>query len=422
MERITLNDIAGYEIEKQEALKIINFLKNYEEYSANGIKLPKGLLLSGNPGVGKTLLAKAIANESGANFVEFKNNDEAIVDNIRNVFKKAKETIPSILFIDEIDEIVTDRYGEVTDLQKRTLQTLLTEIDGLNGSKGVIVIATCNTKTYIPEALLRSGRIEKHMTLGMPTYDARCKIFDLYLSKHQILDTIDRELLAKKSNGLTGADINNLTNEVLLECKSLNSIPTLDDFERYIPSIMYKDIRRQNDEDSLEYVAAHEIGHFICTYKLKNEISSISIERYGAVSGFVSRQKQKMEFTKFSTLMDDLTILLGGLGGEKAILNDMTTGAASDIDRTYSIINSMMNIGVFGFEYYKNERKSYGEADDTSDYTRRIREQKMASIFDECLSRATQIISDNKRIYDLLIEELLKERRLSAERITQILK
>ena len=214
MDKITLNHIAGYEIEKQEALKVINFLKNYEEYITQGITLPKGLLLSGNPGVGKTLLAKAIANESDANFIEFKNNDDSIVENIRNTFSKAKQMIPSILFIDELDEIVTNTYGEITDLQKKTLQTLLTEIDGLNGSEGVIVIATCNHKSNIPEALLRSGRIEKHMTLGMPSYDARCKIFDLYMSKHQMLDSIDRELLAKKSNGLTGADINNLTNNI----------------------------------------------------------------------------------------------------------------------------------------------------------------------------------------------------------------
>lgn len=422
MDKITLNHIAGYEIEKQEALKVINFLKNYEEYITQGITLPKGLLLSGNPGVGKTLLAKAIANESDANFIEFKNNDDSIVENIRNTFSKAKQMIPSILFIDELDEIVTNTYGEITDLQKKTLQTLLTEIDGLNGSEGVIVIATCNHKSNIPEALLRSGRIEKHMTLGMPSYDARCKIFDLYMSKHQMLDSIDRELLAKKSNGLTGADINNLTNEVLLECKSLNSTPTLDDFERYIPVVLFKDIRRQNDDDSIQYVAAHEMGHFICTYVLKKEIASISIEKYANVAGFVVRQRQRMEFSKLSTLMDDLTILLGGLAGEKVILNDMTTGSSSDIDKAYSIISNIINVGAFGFQYYKSEKFSYGDTEKISDISLKQREDKISSLLNECLTRAESIIKDNKHIYDLLIEELLKERRLSSERITQVFK
>ena len=419
---ITLKDIAGYEVEKQEAVKIINFLKHYKEYIDQGIKLPKGLLLSGAPGVGKTLLAKAIANESGARFIEFKNDDDSIVDNIRMTFNKAKETIPSILFIDELDEIVTTNYGEVTDLQKKTLQTLLTEIDGLNGSEGVIVIATCNNKYSIPEALLRSGRIEKHMTLSMPTYDARCKIFDLYLSKHKVLDSINRELLAKKSNGLTGADINNLTNEVLLECKSLDSIPTLDDFERYIPAILFKDIRKQNDDDSIAYVAAHELGHFICTYVLKKEIASISIEKYANVTGFVSRQRQKLEFTKLSTLIDDLTILLGGLAGEKVILNDMTTGSSSDIERAYGMISNILNVGAFGFEYYKSEKFSYGDTEKISDLSLKQREDKISSILNECLMRAEDVIKNNKHIYDLLIDKLLLERRLSAEHITQMLK
>lgn len=422
MERITLKDIAGYETEKKEALKIINFLKNYDEYQKEGIALTKGLLLSGAPGVGKTLLAKAIATESNANFVEFKNNDDSIVDNIRTTFAKAKQTIPSILFIDEIDEIVTTNYGEVTDLQKKTLQTLLTEIDGLNGSNGIIVIATCNNKNTLPEALIRSGRIEKHMTLSMPSYDARCKIFDLYLSKHSCLNQIDRELLAKKSNGLSGADICNLTNEVLLECKSLNITPTVDDFERYIPAILFKDVRKQNDDDSLQFVAAHELGHFICTYVLKNEIASISIDKYANVNGFVSRQKQKEEFVKSSTLLDDLTILLGGLAGEKVIFNDMTSGSSNDVERAYYLISDMMNVGVFGFDYFMKERRSYGSPDRTSDFTLRQREEKISSLLDECLKRAEAIIKDNKYIYDLLLDELLLERRLSAECISRVLK
>lgn len=418
---VTLNDIAGYEIEKKEALKIINFLKNYEEYKAKGIELTKGLLLSGAPGVGKTLLAKAIATESSANFVELKNNDDFIVDNIRKTFAKAKEMVPSILFIDELDEIVTNSYGEVTDLQKRTLQTFLTEIDGLEGSNGIIVIATCNSKRRIPEALLRSGRIEKHMTLSKPNYEARCEIFDFYLSKHPSLKHIDREMLAKKSNGLTGADINNLTNEVLLECMSLTKTPTIDDFERYIPSILYKDIRRENEEDTLEFVVAHELGHFICAYALKKEISSISVEKYGEVAGFVSREKEKIQFAKYSTLMDDIMIHLGGLAGEIVFLNDMTTGASSDVENAYSLVTNMMNVGTFGFEYYKIDKRNYNDAENVSEHTLKKRAEKASEIMDDCLARAVALLEKNRHIYDALKDELLLERRLSAERIIQIL-
>jgi cell division protease FtsH len=259
------------------------------------------------------------------------------------------------------------------------------------------------------------------MTLSVPSYDARCKIFDLYLSKYSSLDHIDRETLAKKSNGLTGADINNLTNEVLLECRTRNVKPTIDDFERYIPSILFKDIRRENDVESLQYVAAHEVGHFICTYILKNEISSISIDKYADVAGFVMREKQKVEFSKYSSLMDDLTILLGGLAGEKVFLNDITTGASSDIEKAYDLIYNMMNVGAFGFEYFKREKRSYADIIELSETTLKMREDKIAEILNECLTHGQTIIENNKHIYNLLIDELLVERRLSSERINQIL-
>ena len=421
--KVTLKNIAGYENEKKEALKIINFLKNYEEYISDGINLPKGLLLTGCPGVGKTLLAKAIANESNANFVEFKNNDEFIVDNIRKTFEKAKQIIPSILFIDELDELVSRSFrNEMSDLQKKTLQVLLTEIDGLESSNGVIVIATCNSKYDIPHALIRSGRLEKQMALNAPSYDARVKIFDLYMSKHKELDGIKRDLLAKMSDGLTGADINNLINEVLLECKTQNIVPSLDDFERYIPVIRYKDIRRKNDDETVNYVAAHEIGHFICTYILKKEIPSISIETYGSVTGYVSRNLDKLEFSKFSKLTEDVTILLGGLAGERVIMDDVTGGSSSDIKKARNKILIMMDMGCFGFEYYLRDEIPYGEPDDTPEYVRELRNKKISSILDECLKNAEELVKSNKYIYDLLIDELLKERRLSIERITEIFK
>lgn len=417
---ITLKDIAGYEIEKKEAEKIIKFLLNYEEYIKEGIYLPKGLLLSGEPGVGKTLLAKAIANEAKANFVEFKNKDENIVENLRNCFEEAKKSAPCILFIDELDEIVTTRWGEVTDNQKKTLQTLLTEIDGLEKSTGVIVIATCNLKIDIPTALIRSGRLEKHMTLKIPTYDERYKIFDLYLSKHKELDSISREELAKISNGLTGADINNLINEVLLESKTTERKVSIDDFERYIPVIMHKDIVRPNDDETLKYVAAHEMGHFICIYALKKEIASISVETYGEVGGRVTEIKKNKEIIKMSTLYNQVTITLGGLAGEKVIHNDMTTGAINDIETAKNRICGMMDIGAFGFEYYQIAEKDYGRTKYGSDNLLKLRENKCSEILNKCLENAELIIKTHKNIYDLLIDELLLERRLSVERIKEI--
>lgn len=423
MKTHTLKDIAGYETEKREALKIIDFLKNYEEYTNEGITLPKGLLLSGNPGVGKTLLATAIANESHANLIVFNTKDEDMVANIRASFEEAKKTKPSILFIDELDGIVTNRYGEVTDLQKKTLQALLTEIDGLSGSNGVLVIATVNYKYDIPSALLRSGRIEKHISMREPSFEGRKAIFDLYLSKHKTLDKMCRSKLAKKTEGLTGADINNLINEVLLDCKSNGKVPTMDDFEEYIPVIINKDVKRENDKEQLDYIIAHEVGHFITTYILKKEIPSISIEKYDDVSGYVRREGKNKQIIKLSTIEDDLTILLGGIAGEKAIMNDMTFGASDDVHKAYDILWNALNVGMFGFEYYySQERETYRASRRISDSKLVKIENKMTDIFNNAVNRGISIIKDNMHIYHKLVEELKIEGRLSSDKIEQLLK
>ena len=419
----TLKDIAGYEIEKKEAMKIINFLKNYDDYTKEGICLPKGLLLSGKPGVGKTLLASAIANESKSNFIIFNNEDDNIVLNIRKAFSEAKKNIPSILFIDELDEIVTNKYGEVTDLQKKTLQTLLTEIDGLSGSNGVLVIATANVKGLLPSALLRSGRLEKQMTMREPSYEGRIAIIDLYLSKHSVLSHINREQLAKKTEGFTGADINNLVNEVLLECKTNSKQPTIDDFEAYIPVIINKDVRRENDKEQLDYIIAHEMGHFITTYLIKSEIPSISIDRYDEVGGFVRRESKNKQFVKLSSLEDDLTILLGGIAGERAIMNDMTLGASSDVKKAYDILWESLNVGMFGFEYfYTQEREMYRANQRISDSKLMKIEAKVTEMFDRAVERGIKLIQDNMHIYNKLVDELKIEGRLSTDRIKILLK
>ena len=190
-EKIYLKDIAGYDEEKEEATKIINVLKKYKEYENLGAYIPKGLILSGNPGVGKTMLAKAIANESGVPFFEFESNESeteaATIKSIKDLFTKAKEHAPSIIFIDELDELVV--VGDFqTDYSRKTTKILLTEIDGISSSSGVIVIATTNVRPMLPPALLRSGRMDKRITMEMPDAIDREAIFKLYLTKTRNLN------------------------------------------------------------------------------------------------------------------------------------------------------------------------------------------------------------------------------------------
>ena len=186
-DKIYLKDIAGYSEEKEEAQKLINILKKYKQYEKIGAYIPKGLILSGNPGVGKTMLAKAIANESGVPFYEFESNESeteaATIKSIKDLFAKAKENAPSIIFIDELDELVMTNDFH-SDYSRKTTKILLTEIDGISSSSGVLVIATANARPMLPPALIRSGRMDKRITMEMPDAIDREEIFNLYLNKN----------------------------------------------------------------------------------------------------------------------------------------------------------------------------------------------------------------------------------------------
>ena len=251
-DKIYLKDIGGYDEEKAEAKKIIEVLKNHEKYKKIGAYIPKGLILSGNPGVGKTMLAKAIASESDVPFFEFESNEsetEALtIKSIKELFKKAGENAPSIVFIDEFDELVMT-MDFCSDYSRKTTKILLTEIDGISSSDGVLVIATTNERPMLPPSLIRSGRMDKRITVEMPTTYDREEIFKLYLSKNARLSEIDAHQLAIKTANFTGADIKTLVNETIIDCASqgIETI-TIADFERNIPVVMFQDIRKRSKD------------------------------------------------------------------------------------------------------------------------------------------------------------------------------
>ena len=425
MNKITLQNIAGYEIEKEEAKKIISFLQNYEEYTKSGITLPKGLLLTGKPGVGKTLFATAIANEANVNFIKFENADQNTIKNIKKYFAKAKESRPSILFIDEIDQMLPDRMS-ATDLQKKNLQTLLTEIDGIETSEGVLIIATSmyNTDSFRLNPLTRSGRIEKKICLTEPNYETRIKIFDYYLSMHKEFINISRETLAKKTHGFTGASIKRIVNEVLLDMKTKNIPASLGIFEEYYPVIAFNDLKRENSKENLKYIIPHEIGHFITNYILNKEIGSISVAKFSNVAGYHKREYfHDMSCSKQSTFEDELIILLGGMAGEMVVCNDVTTGSSGDIEKAYDMIFEAMQGGLFGFEYYLKDYNDepYNRYFLNSEKKKEAIEKKQQELMDNAFLRAQQIIKDNIYIYDILIDKLLEKDTLSSEEITKIL-
>ena len=266
-DKIYLKDIAGYDEEKAEAKKIIEVLKNHEKYEKIGAYIPKGLILSGNPGVGKTMLVKAIASESNVPFYEFESNESETeaetIKSIKSLFAKARENAPSIIFIDEFDELVMTTDFR-SDYSRKTTKILLTEIDGISSSDGVLVIATTNYRPMLPPALTRSGRMDKRITVEMPDTIDREEIFKLYLSKNSLLTEIDAHQLALKTANFSGADIKTLVNETIIDCASqgIDKI-TLQDFERNIPVVMFQDIKKKSRSGPSDMTCYHEIGHFI---------------------------------------------------------------------------------------------------------------------------------------------------------------
>ena len=427
--KIYLKDIAGYDDEKAEAKKIIEILKNYDKYKKMGAYVPKGLILSGEPGVGKTMLAKAIATESNVPFYEFESNEtesEAkTIESIKNLFKKARETAPSIIFIDEFDELVmTDDF--CSDYTRKTTKILLSEIDGISSSDGVIVIATTNYKENLPPSIVRSGRMDKRISMELPSLSDREEIFKLYLSKNESLKDIDAHELALKTANFSGADIKTLVNETIIDCgsKGTKNI-TISDFESNIPVIMFKDIKKKSKTGPNDFIIYHEIGHFITEYKLNNNISSISTERYGKISGHIYNycELEEIKGVTKNNLKSKVVSLLGGLASEEVMCNDVTSGASNDVATAKAYIAQLLSVGAFGFDKSVSEgsiKSVYGRIPVTRDKVQRIEEFE-TKFLSESYDLAKKIIILNKNIVDALYKELKEKERLSKKEIKEIL-
>ena len=364
-ERITLTSIAGYREEKEEARKLIDILKYFDLYKSQGASIPKGLLLCGEPGVGKTMFVKAIATEAGVPLYELEaaesNNEEEAVNRLKEQFARAKENIPSIVFIDELDELVssTDPMGFYTfqsDYSRKTLKTLLTEIDGISSSDGILVIATASSKRTIPAALRRSGRLEKQITFNLPNAEDRLAIAELYLGKIDA-SHIDAKAVARKTEGFSGADIKSLINSSLIEAVRRKEKISLPIIVSMIPTIRFGEIKKASKDGPSDAVCYHEIGYFLTQFGLSKEIGSISVESYGDITGrmeiedeFDSPIKPKREAQSADEILDSVAVCLGGIAGEEVFLGKRFCGSASDISKAIELINVVLANGALGFE------------------------------------------------------------------------
>ena len=355
--RVTFDDVAGADEEKAELEEIVDFLKQPERYVEMGARIPKGVLLVGPPGTGKTLLAKAIAGEAGVPFFSISGSDfvEMFVgvgaSRVRDLFEQAKKNSPSLIFIDEIDAVGRQRgagLGGGHDEREQTLNQLLVEMDGFGANEGIIMIAATNRPDILDPALLRPGRFDRQIMVGRPDRKGREAVLEVHTKKKPLDTNVSLEVLAKRTPGFSGADLENLANEAaLLAVRKNKKKIGMDEFEEAITRVIAGPEKKSRtiSEHDRKLTAYHEAGHAVVMKCLKNSdpVHEISIIPRGMAGGYTMHlPTEDRAYTSKEKLLDEMVGLLGGRVAEKLILGDISTGAKNDIDRASSIARAMV--------------------------------------------------------------------------------
>ncbi len=429
MENKRFEDIGGYELQKAEAKKIVKFFSNYELFKENGAYLPRGIVFYGQPGTGKTLFAKAIVNESNVNALSLSPDElvkeESISLSIKEIFSKAKENAPSIILIDEIDRIVCcgGIYKEESSKEKEVLRCFLTEIDNLKDSD-CLVIATSNSHILdMPKSLIRNGRIEKHIEIPLPDTDQRADILKKYLSKNDRFKDISITDLAIYTPAFSAASLESLVNTVLIDCISENRNATFKDFLEPIETIKSRGMKQKGRKDN-SVVIYHELGHFITDYVISGEIGMISINPYGQTGGSYTRFNKGESYNEFSLseIKNTCVCLIGGLVATKIFLNEPYLGADSDLFTLGTTYMQMVQNGLTGAKDFALHflYKDRGRVQLNS-FTNELTDD-FVKFLNECEMRATNIINNNRRIIEVLFNELVTKGVLTAEETKELIK
>ncbi|MBS4804106.1 MAG: ATP-dependent zinc metalloprotease FtsH [Clostridium sp.] len=443
--KVTFGDVAGADEEKQELEEIVDFLRQPTKYTEMGARIPKGVLLVGPPGTGKTLLAKAVAGEAGVPFYSISGSDfvEMFVgvgaSRVRDLFEQAKKSAPSLVFIDEIDAVGRQRgagLGGGHDEREQTLNQLLVEMDGFGANEGIIMIAATNRPDILDPALLRPGRFDRQIVVGAPDVKGREEILKVHTKKKPLSEDVELKVLAKRTPGFVGADLENLANEAaLLAVRKSEKLIGMTEFEEAITRVIAgpeKKSRAINDHDR-RLTAYHEAGHAVVMQLLEHcdPVHEISIIPRGMAGGYTMHlPTEDRSYTSKSKLKDEMVGLLGGRVAEKIILSDISTGAKNDIDRCSAIARAMVmeygmsdKLGTISYSADNNEvflGKNLGHGRNFSEEVGAEIDKEVKKFIDEAYDKAINLLTENINKLHAVAAVLLEKEKIDGEEFVRI--
>ncbi|NLN97734.1 MAG: ATP-dependent metallopeptidase FtsH/Yme1/Tma family protein [Eubacteriaceae bacterium] len=444
--KVTFDQVAGADEEKEELAEVVDFLKSPEQYNRMGARIARGIPLVGPPGTGKTLLARAVAGEasvpfyiiSGSDFVEMFVGVGA--SRVRDLFETAKKTAPCIIFIDEIDAVGRHRgagLGGGHDEREQTLNQLLVEMDGFGVNEGVIVIAATNRPDILDPALLRPGRFDRQITVGIPDVKGRYEILQVHRKDKPLDSTVDLNIIAKGTPGFTGADLENLMNEAaLLAARKKQKIITMEELQEAIKRVIAGPEKRSKviEESDRIITAFHESGHAIVMEYMKEgqDVHEISIIPRGMAAGYtIALPSDDTTHMSRGRLMAKITGLLGGRAAEKVALEDICTGASNDIERVTTIARKMVtewgmseHLGPMTFGHTNGDEvflgRDLGRSRNYSEEVAAVIDQEIRFIVEGAFDKAVDILTEKRHILDNVANKLLEVNTLTGDEFRDI--
>lgn len=443
--KVTFKDVAGVDEAKEELQEVVDFLKHPKKFIELGARIPKGVLLVGPPGTGKTLLARAVAGEAGVPFFSISGSDfvEMFVGvgaaRVRDLFDQAKKNAPCIVFIDEIDAVGRQRgagLGGGHDEREQTLNQLLVEMDGFTVNEGIIIIAATNRPDILDPALLRPGRFDRQIVVDRPDVKGREEILKVHARNKPLAEDVDLSVLARRTPGFTGADLENLMNEAaLLAARRNKKKITMEELEEAITRVVAGPEKKNRimTERERRLVAYHEAGHAVVAELLPSvdPVHEVSIIPRGRAGGYtLILPKEDRFFMSKNELLDHVTHLLGGRASEELVLKEVSTGAQNDLERATEIARRMVmeygmseNLGPMTLGHKQEEvflGRDLARGRNYSEEVAAAIDKEVRSIIDKCYNRAKTLLSENINKLHKVAEALLEREKLSEEEFREV--